>query len=346
MIRILKNTAMTILVLALAGLAFGQGPGGGHHGGGHHGGGHGNPGLDSVTVAGDAIVLVDSSHCFLRTLYFIDVDGDDAADHLLRFGPPDYVPASGAERPEDGDAITITGGLREIRDRSMIIVWELNGLEWISPDSMHVGDRPRPGGPGHGQHVPLDSLTVEGMLTSVIDTVHGQERPRFFLDTDQDGENDYFLRLRRLFHTDPEFVLPDVGTMVAVEGGLIDCDINLDGIVVLAINAIDNQTDQFMAADGELSTDYKLASRNYPNPFNPETTIEYYLPAAGNVEVTVYDLAGHEIARLTSEHKSAGTHFVTWNSRDNQGRPVTSGIYFYRITAGGQSITKQMLLLK
>lgn len=91
--------------------------------------------------------------------------------------------------------------------------------------------------------------------------------------------------------------------------------------------------------------------QNFPNPFNPETTIRYALRAASRVELGVYDVAGREVATLVTGPRDAGTHFVRWDGRDVTGRPVPSGPYFYRLLArmpdgSSWSETRQMVLLK
>ena len=84
----------------------------------------------------------------------------------------------------------------------------------------------------------------------------------------------------------------------------------------------------------------------YPNPFNPATTIRYHLPEAAEVTLSVYNVAGQRVATLVSGTQQAGVHEVRWDSRDAAGVPVTSGIYFYRITAGSFQQTRKMTLLK
>jgi len=91
--------------------------------------------------------------------------------------------------------------------------------------------------------------------------------------------------------------------------------------------------------------EYEL-SQNYPNPFNPVTNIEYKLPQAGFVKLTVYNLLGQKVVTLVDGIQRNGTHSVTWNSRDRNGNVVPSGIYFYRLEAGSVSLTAKMLLLK
>ncbi len=81
--------------------------------------------------------------------------------------------------------------------------------------------------------------------------------------------------------------------------------------------------------------------QNYPNPFNPSTTIKYSVGEAGPVSITVYNVMGQKVAELLNTTRSAGEYQVTWNA-SNQ----ASGIYYYRLTAPGQVITRQMTLIK
>jgi hypothetical protein len=85
---------------------------------------------------------------------------------------------------------------------------------------------------------------------------------------------------------------------------------------------------------------------NYPNPFNPTTTIQYDLPISGNVSVIIYNLAGQEVARLVNSAQEAGYHSIIWNGTNFTGAQAAAGIYFYQIQAGGFVRTKKMLLLK
>ncbi len=88
----------------------------------------------------------------------------------------------------------------------------------------------------------------------------------------------------------------------------------------------------------------------YPNPFNPSTTIQYYLPEDANVKLFIYNELGELIRKLVDGNNSRGSHFVRWNGKNNSGAEVSSGIYFYRFEArgiNGQKISsKKMFLLK
>jgi uncharacterized repeat protein (TIGR01451 family) len=85
---------------------------------------------------------------------------------------------------------------------------------------------------------------------------------------------------------------------------------------------------------------------NFPNPFNPSTTIRYGVPREGRVELGVYDVRGRLVARLIDEVKPAGYHAVVWEGRNAAGEGVASGTYLCRIIAGGEVRTEKMLLIK
>ncbi len=91
---------------------------------------------------------------------------------------------------------------------------------------------------------------------------------------------------------------------------------------------------------------FSLAT-NYPNPFNPQTTIQYALPQAADVALTVYNVLGQPVRTLVAEHQSAGRYAVEWDATNDSGQSVSSGMYFYRLQAGGDFLAVQkMLLLK
>ncbi len=97
---------------------------------------------------------------------------------------------------------------------------------------------------------------------------------------------------------------------------------------------------------GELvPTDFTL-SQNYPNPFNPTTTIRFGLPNAAQVELAIYNIVGQKVKLLVRDYHQAGHHEAEWQGTDDEGRPVASGVYFYRLTSEGVNETRKMLLLK
>ena len=94
-----------------------------------------------------------------------------------------------------------------------------------------------------------------------------------------------------------------------------------------------------------LPTAFSL-SGNYPNPFNPATTIQYALPEEAYVRLVVYNTLGQEVAVLVNGLETAGVQEAVWDGRTQAGAPVPSGAYLYRLEAGGFVQTKSMVLLK
>ncbi len=89
-----------------------------------------------------------------------------------------------------------------------------------------------------------------------------------------------------------------------------------------------------------------MLHQNYPNPFNPETTISFDMPKAGFANLSIYNVKGQLIKNLINENLDFGRHSVVWNGTDNNGKPVTSGLYLYRLTTNGVTETKKMMLMK
>ena len=85
---------------------------------------------------------------------------------------------------------------------------------------------------------------------------------------------------------------------------------------------------------------------NYPNPFNPVTTLQYDLPEDVMVNITIYDMMGRKVNTLVSSQKRAGYKSIQWNATNNAGQPVSAGLYLYTIEAGQFRQTKKMVLLK
>ena len=86
--------------------------------------------------------------------------------------------------------------------------------------------------------------------------------------------------------------------------------------------------------------------QNQPNPFNQVTTISYVFYKTERVSLKVYDMLGSEVSVLIDEYQEAGNHEIVWHGTDNEGNQVSSGIYLYRLQAGGTEETSSMTLLR
>ena len=123
-----------------------------------------------------------------------------------------------------------------------------------------------------------------------------------------------------------------VGTISGLEGDEVDITIRDSGA---AKATIQTRPEAFSLTD------------NFPNPFNPTTTIKYALPQAADVELTVYNVVGQPVRTLVAEYQRAGRYAVEWDATNDSGHSLSSGMYFYRLEAGGEfREIKKMLLLK
>jgi len=164
------------------------------------------------------------------------------------------------------------------------------------------------------------------------------------------------LQLYRVYRsTDPDFV-PGPGNLV---GETIDVnwnDTEYDGWDVnYKISAVDHAGNEGPAASPTTATAVRTPADprefalypNVPNPFNPTTTIRYDVPpGATSVQLVVYDVVGRRIRTLVDGVEPPGARAVTWEGRDDAGRFVASGVYFYRLRAGSTTLTRRMVLLK
>ena len=98
--------------------------------------------------------------------------------------------------------------------------------------------------------------------------------------------------------------------------------------------------------DIEEPQNYVMNLNNYPNPFNPSTTISFSIHEAGRTELIIYNTKGQRVKRLVSENLTAGEHSVIWNGKDDNDKIVSSGIYFCKLTTRNSVITKRMVMLK
>ncbi len=115
----------------------------------------------------------------------------------------------------------------------------------------------------------------------------------------------------------------------------------LDDIVMrgLSTTAVKSETEVILPTEFDLE-------QNYPNPFNPNTSISFSLTVKNHTKLVVYNTMGQVVNTVIDADMLPGSHKIVWNGMDSNHHPVTSGIYFYRLTSGKQSVTKQMILMK
>ena len=178
-------------------------------------------------------------------------------------------------------------------------------------------------------------LSQDGRLAEVFGTLsHDSEKGEILLasavtfgDVAQ-GEGG-LARLRfRLLDDHPQ------GDLLRIaEGVLIDGKFNL--------NRAENLGDRLTLVPDEFALEH-----NYPNPFNPATTIRYAVPETGKVTLHIYNVLGQKVLTLVNNDQGAGYYSVRWNGKDRLNRAVASGVYLYRMEAAGFTKVHKMLLLK
>lgn len=119
----------------------------------------------------------------------------------------------------------------------------------------------------------------------------------------------------------------------------------------LSVIDLSNKQDHYYVSfksfnDETSSIPERLTASNYPNPFNPNTTISYSLPVDGKIEISIYNMKGQFVIQLVSGSQTEGHYEVVWNGNDNAGKRVSSGIYYYQIKACDKIINKKMIMLK
>ncbi|MDA3814591.1 MAG: T9SS type A sorting domain-containing protein [Candidatus Cloacimonetes bacterium] len=118
-----------------------------------------------------------------------------------------------------------------------------------------------------------------------------------------------------------------------------------NGIAIIDMGCYEYGADTVGVFYNELPIiNYEL--RNYPNPFNPETKIVFDLPESGQVKLVIYNIKGQKVKTLLDCYMISGRNEMIWNSKDDYGKGVSSGVYFYRLQTPTKILTKKMLLLK
>jgi hypothetical protein len=132
----------------------------------------------------------------------------------------------------------------------------------------------------------------------------------------------------------------DLESLKIKEAILVDRDANEIPVEIMAL-AKGKEEKESQALPKSFSL-----SQNYPNPFNPVTQISYALPENCRVKLTVYNVLGQRVKVLVDEYQTAGYKSIDWDGKDDQGKEVASGIYFYKIQAKDFSQSRKMVMMK
>ena len=149
-----------------------------------------------------------------------------------------------------------------------------------------------------------------------------------------DGKNWEFVGSETIEMNDPIYI----GIPVTSHNDNVICEAQLDNIKLNGhpLGIDDKQ---------EIPQQYDLHAA-YPNPFNPQTSIQFDIPVDGEVTLEIYDIQGRLVRSLVNKKITAGSHLITWDGFTNAGIPAASGLYLYRMQAGEYSAIKKVTLLK
>jgi hypothetical protein len=221
---------------------------------------------------------------------------------------------AGAELPRVGEEVVIDVSVAdfvELKAYGFSVNYDAEKLEFVKA-------------------VAENNLLGEGELATprVITKTDGEVSIAAYGDVVSEGD----LGLSLVFRTKTEIE----NTFVEVtESEVRDGNFAINGIALPAPVQIQTRPEAFALAN------------NYPNPFNPATTIKYALPEASSVKLEIYNVVGQVVRTLVAEHQNAGRYVVQWDAANDSGHSLSSGIYFYRLQAGGEFLeVKKMLLLK
>ncbi len=196
----------------------------------------------------------------------------------------------------------------------MISVSSDNGNNWTDPIRINAVDTPEFAGIKPMWVYPADKVLYTGQSTNGFPM--GKIGIMFY--------NDFTWGSNAI--TPPAHATPDGGEVMFME-------------LEIEFNGVSNQSQTAPAVTRTLH-------QNFPNPFNPETTISFDMPINGNAKVDIFNVKGQLVKNLFNGNAPAGRTSMVWNSTDNNGKAVTSGIYFYRLSTENRTETRKMMLMK
>ena len=187
----------------------------------------------------------------------------------------------------------------------------------------------------------VGKISVNTVRLSIEDEeIPAEEKPTEIGDYDEDSIPDLMVKFDRAALIDYfKQNSPSGDVTLAVVGKVNNKD--FAGTDTIKIEGAEGASLQLHASPPKFGL-----SQNYPNPCNPETTIEYSLANGCHVTLKIYNMAGQLIKTLADEYQTAGYYKIMWHGDNEAGQEVASGVYFYRIKAGDKAAIKKMVVLK
>ena len=197
------------------------------------------------------------------------------------------------------------------------------------------------------------SIHIVDLITAEVESIPNTNIGRYDGITIDSGGNvyvsshaggDFVYRFESTFIEPPYEIASDFD----VPAGLY---YNISDDILVVPNFGDDRIDfmpiQNVPADQNIiKTDKVGLLNNYPNPFNPITTITFSIANTMNTEIIIYNIKGKKVRVLVNDKFDAGIHHLVWNGKDDNGKSVASGIYFYKMKSGSYTATRKMILMK
>jgi len=238
------------------------------------------------------------------------------------------------QSPEVGDEVEVSGEVTEY--------YGFTELGYVTVTVLSTGNAV-PAPESISCAVLSTSEAYESVLvrTENLTVVQGQDDHGQWLVTDGTGicqiDDSFFY----LDSVDPPIEV-GVGDTWAIIEGIVDYSYDEFG---LNPRSADDMHENASSQNTAVSVHPKLSS-NFPNPFNPETKIEFFTIKDGKANLSVFNMRGQHVKTLVNKELKAGVHSVVWNGTDENGRPASSGMYFYKMKSGRYTSTKKMILMK
>ncbi len=244
-------------------------------------------------------------------------------------GAPDYAPID-LNALVDLTRLTVDDGTLQlgttywwrIRYRDQNLLWSA----WSEPATFTVGDLPPTAA------FTADVTAGDAPLVVRFSDLSTGTPIGWYWDLDGDGLEDSNAR-------DPIWTYAEVGDYDVTL--TVDYDGGTDSVTIPGYISVDDPAGVPQEADTCFTVE-----QNVPNPFNPTTTVCYIIPDAAAVHVAIFDIRGHLVRHFDLGRQEAGQHTLVWDGRDGAGQVAPSGVYFYRVSAGGFTRTMKAVLMR
>jgi hypothetical protein len=323
--------------------------------------------VDSALATGARRLVAEYPESFTS---FVAVDVDPAGDYAVAWTAPDganrhvraraYDAAGSPLTPEL--AVTAQSALNADPDIALSAGGEITVVWWSGQDSVPPSEVmlrrfDAAGAPLSGEAIVSDPIGAAAVPAVAVDGAGNLAVAWSVQYASESGSDGWQIRGRRFhsdgtpdgpsmlvseFHPDasgpgslyPDVLLGDDGTLTAAwsEQGFTDADVY--GNIISAV------------ATGVTPALATSLLDNRPNPFNPSTEIRFAVPRAGHTTLAVFDVAGHRVRTLVDGDHPSGVFTLSWDGRDDSGRPLASGVYLCTLASPGQRTNRKLVLLK